>query len=68
MEKSYLIVDKFGGSSVASSTQFKKVKEIIKAKDSRKVVIVSALGKRTKDDNKITDLLYFQASSGDTRN
>ncbi|MBO7078358.1 MAG: aspartate kinase [Bacilli bacterium] len=59
MEKSYLIVDKFGGSSVASSTQFKKVKEIIKAKDSRKVVIVSALGKRTKDDNKITDLLYL---------
>ena len=59
MEKSYLIVDKFGGSSVASSTQFKKVKEIVKEKVNRKVVIVSALGKRCKDDSKITDLLYL---------
>ena len=59
MEKSYLIVDKFGGSSVASSTQFKKVKDIVLSKKNRQVVIVSALGKRNKEDNKITDLLYL---------
>lgn len=59
MEKSLLIVDKFGGSSVASSTQFKKVKNIVLEKKNRQVVVVSALGKENKDDSKITDLLYL---------
>ena len=59
MEKSLLFVDKFGGSSVASSTQFQKVKNIVLAKPNRQVVVVSALGKENKDDSKITDLLYL---------
>ncbi len=52
-------VVKFGGSSLADSNQFKKVKSIIDADSSRRVVVVSALGKRTKEDHKITDLLYL---------
>lgn len=54
-----LIVSKFGGSSVANSTQFKKVKSIIDSNPYRSVVIVSALGKKEKEDSKITDLLYL---------
>ncbi|MBU0279390.1 MULTISPECIES: aspartate kinase [unclassified Gemella] len=52
-------VSKFGGSSVASSEQFKKVKEIVVSDKSRKFVVVSAAGKAHKEDNKITDLLYL---------
>ena len=49
---------KFGGSSLADANQFRKVKRIIESDDKRKIVVVSAVGKRFKDDNKITDLLY----------
>ncbi len=52
-------VVKFGGSSLADSNQFKKVKAIIDADPSRSIVVVSALGKRNKQDHKITDLLYL---------
>lgn len=52
-------VVKFGGSSVASSEQFKKVKNIVLSDEKRSIVVVSALGKRFKQDNKITDLLYL---------
>lgn len=51
-------VVKFGGSSLASAEQFKKVKNIIMADDSRKFVVPSAPGKRFSDDTKVTDLLY----------
>ena len=51
-------VVKFGGSSLASSQQFKKVGEIIHAEDSRKYIIPSAPGKRFSDDSKVTDMLY----------
>lgn len=54
-----LKVLKFGGSSLADSSQFKKVKGIVDNDDSRQVVVVSAPGKRHSDDNKITDLLYL---------
>lgn len=54
----HMIVTKFGGSSLADSAQFRKVKEIIDADSRRRVVVVSAPGKRGADDNKITDLLY----------
>ena len=54
-----LKVLKFGGSSLADSTQFAKVKRIVESDSSREVVIVSAPGKRCKEDNKITDLLYL---------
>ncbi|MCI1665012.1 MAG: aspartate kinase [Atopobiaceae bacterium] len=52
-------ITKFGGSSVASAAQFRKVKSIIEADPSRRFVVVSAVGKRDKSDNKITDLLYL---------
>ena len=55
-------VVKFGGSSLANATQFKKVKSIIEADSSRNFVVVSALGKRNKEDHKITDLLYLTAA------
>ena len=53
------IITKFGGSSLADANQFKKVKNIITADDSRKYVVPSAPGKRTSKDSKITDLLYL---------
>ena len=52
-------VVKFGGSSLADAEQFKKVKDIVLADKERCVVVVSAPGKRYKDDNKVTDLLYL---------
>lgn len=50
---------KFGGSSVASAEQFRKVKDIINADPSRRIVISSAAGKRSGSDHKLTDLLYL---------
>ncbi len=54
-----MIVSKFGGTSLADEKQFKKVYDIVKGNDERKFVVVSAPGKRFKEDNKITDLLYL---------
>ena len=53
------IVTKFGGSSLADASQFKKVKNIILADENRKYVIPSAPGKRNSKDTKVTDLLYL---------
>ena len=50
-------VCKFGGTSVASAQQIKKVAGILKADPSRKIVVVSAPGKRFEDDVKVTDML-----------
>ncbi|HQE70457.1 MAG TPA: aspartate kinase, partial [Atopobiaceae bacterium] len=50
---------KFGGSSVASASQFRRVKEIVEADPDRRFVVVSAVGKRDSSDNKITDLLLL---------
>lgn len=55
-------VCKFGGSSLSCATQFEKVKNIVVSDPSRVVVVVSALGKRNKEDYKITDLLYILES------
>ena len=52
-------VAKFGGSSVADAIQIRKLRDIVKADDSIKYVVVSAPGKRYADDSKITDLLYL---------
>ena len=52
-------VVKFGGSSLAASRNFARVKEIVTADDARRVVVVSAPGKREAGDNKVTDLLYI---------
>ena len=54
-----LKVLKFGGSSLASGETFEKVKNIIEADSSRRIVIVSAPGKRHSKDMKVTDLLYL---------
>ncbi|WP_332447146.1 aspartate kinase [Sphaerochaeta sp.] len=53
-----MIVCKFGGSSVADAKQIQKVKSIVDAQVQRQIVIVSAPGKRSKDDEKVTDMLY----------
>ncbi|PLR79742.1 aspartate kinase [Bacillus canaveralius] len=50
-------VVKFGGSSLASGEQIEKVFRIIVSDPERKVVVVSAPGKRNPDDLKVTDLL-----------
>ncbi len=63
-----LKVVKFGGSSLASASQFEKVGEIIRAEDSRRFVVPSAPGKRDAKDEKVTDMLYAaydSISSGD---
>ena len=57
-----LKVLKFGGSSLADARQFAKVKSIVEADPARRVVIVSAPGKRFSGDHKITDLLYLCAA------
>lgn len=60
-----ITVAKFGGSSVANANQFKKVKNIVRKDENRSIVIVSAMGKRTPEDDKITDLfiqLYHHPS------
>ena len=51
-------VVKFGGSSLASAEQFKKVGDIIRADETRIYVIPSAPGKRFDGDTKVTDMLY----------
>lgn len=51
-------VVKFGGSSLASAEQFKKVGDIIRAEESRRYVVPSAPGKRFSEDVKVTDMLY----------
>ncbi len=51
-------VVKFGGSSLASAEQFKKVGNIIRADKERVHVVPSAPGKRYKEDTKVTDMLY----------
>ncbi|AMB98767.1 aspartate kinase [Aerococcus urinaehominis] len=55
-------VIKFGGSSVADGGQLEKVKDIIAADSNRRIVVVSAPGKRYKDDVKVTDLLIELAT------
>lgn len=49
---------KFGGSSLADASQYRKVAEIIKADPARRYVVASAPGKRSSDDTKVTDMLY----------
>ena len=58
-----MIVCKFGGTSVASAEQIKKVFNIVKSNPERKVVAVSAPGKRSSEDIKVTDLLIDLAEA-----
>ena len=54
-----LKVAKFGGSSVAGAEQFRKVRDIVLSDPDRRVVVISAAGKRDPRDHKLTDLLYL---------
>ncbi|MDN7226248.1 aspartate kinase [Planococcus sp. N064] len=56
-------VCKFGGTSVASAEQIQKVANIVKADPTRKIIVVSAPGKRFDGDVKVTDLLIRLATS-----
>ncbi|MBW3622471.1 MAG: aspartate kinase [Armatimonadetes bacterium] len=58
-ESSAPIVAKFGGTSVASAEQIQKLAAIVRSDPRRRYVVVSAPGKRTPDDKKVTDLLYL---------
>jgi aspartate kinase len=60
-----LIVAKFGGSSVADAGQIRKVAAIVRADSGRRFIVVSAPGKRSAQDKKITDLLYLCHSLGE---
>lgn len=53
------IVAKFGGSSVADAQQLGKMRAIIEADPRRRIVVVSAPGKRQAGEAKLTDLLYL---------
>jgi aspartate kinase len=52
------LVCKFGGTSVATAAQVRKVESIIRSDARRRYIVPSAPGKRHSDDKKITDLLY----------
>lgn len=56
-------VCKFGGTSVASAEQIKKVAAIVQSDPSRKIIVVSAPGKRFDEDEKVTDLLIKLATA-----
>ena len=56
-------VAKFGGSSLASAAQIQQVANIIKADLERRIIVVSAPGKRHADDTKVTDLLIAAAEA-----
>ncbi len=56
-------VVKFGGSSVANAEQISKIIEIVTADEDRRIVVVSAPGKRNSDDSKVTDLLIALANA-----
>lgn len=53
-----LKVLKFGGSSLADAEHFRIVADIVRAEEERRFVVPSAPGKRFKEDEKVTDLLY----------
>ena len=56
-------IAKFGGSSLADAFQIKKVCDIILSDPDRRIVVVSAPGKRNKEDIKVTDLLIAVANA-----
>ena len=60
-------VAKFGGTSLASAEQFRKVGRIVVSDPARRIIVASAPGKRFPEDEKVTDLLlrcYEEASNG----
>ena len=57
MTETIVKVAKFGGSSVANADQIRKVRAIVASDPDRRIVVVSAPGKRHAQDTKVTDLL-----------
>lgn len=53
-----MITAKFGGTSLADAAHFQMVRDILALNPERRFVVVSAPGKRSGEDTKITDLLY----------
>ena len=51
-------VCKFGGSSLCDGAMFRRTIDIVRSDSDRKYIVLSAPGKRSRDDEKITDLLY----------
>ena len=67
--KKNLVVAKFGGTSVADADQFRKIQKILQSGPERKIIVVSAPGKRFSEDIKVTDLLiscYEKAARGES--
>ena len=58
---------KFGGSSVADAGQLRKIKNIIESDPDRRYVVVSAPGKRSSSDSKVTDLLFMLKAQADNQ-
>ena len=56
-------VCKFGGSSLADAAQVNKVIDIVLSDPARRIVVVSAPGKRHSGDTKVTDLLIALAET-----
>ncbi len=56
-------VCKFGGSSLANAEQIRKVCDIMLSDPDRRVMVVSAPGKRSREDIKVTDLLIALANA-----
>lgn len=50
-------VVKFGGSSLADAKHIKRVFDIVHSDNERRIIVVSAPGKRHENDTKVTDLL-----------
>ncbi len=53
------VVCKFGGSSVADAERIRNIRSVVQLDPRRRFVVVSAPGKRSKTDKKMTDLLYL---------
>ena len=60
------VVAKFGGTSLASAGQFRKIRAIVEADPDRRFIVASAPGKRFDADEKVTDLLLrcYEAAAG----
>ncbi len=58
-----MVVAKFGGTSVADAAQILKVCEIAKMDPARRIIVVSAPGKRSSSDTKVTDMLIACAEA-----
>lgn len=56
-----MLVCKFGGSSLADERRFARVREIINSDPRRRCIVVSAPGRRSPSDDKVTDLLIRAA-------